>query len=155
MTRLRKWWRTWQAAISLGEPQAGRDPGMPEWGNPGDECRLSVTESIGDVKPTRGSETSQYLQEKTSTEIPLVAASEWGGAQTGEIRFSGVVGPQCGITEDSGTVWKVRQYRVTAPYTKSKMNLEASRVARPTWKVGWIWEDHLPRLNTFCQPIVY
>ena len=26
--------RTWQAAISLGEPQAGFDPGMSEWGNP-------------------------------------------------------------------------------------------------------------------------
>jgi hypothetical protein len=27
--------RTWQAAISLGEPQAGCDPGMSEWGNLG------------------------------------------------------------------------------------------------------------------------
>src|SRR5438552_16649268 len=26
--------RTWQAAISLGEPQAGFDPGISEWGNP-------------------------------------------------------------------------------------------------------------------------
>jgi hypothetical protein len=26
--------RTWQAAISLGEPQAGIDPGISEWGNP-------------------------------------------------------------------------------------------------------------------------
>ena len=30
------------------------------------------------MKQTEGSETSQYLQEKKSTEIPLVAASEWG-----------------------------------------------------------------------------
>ena len=37
---------------------------MPEWGNPGDECRLSSTEYIGGEKPTQGSETSQYLQEK-------------------------------------------------------------------------------------------
>jgi hypothetical protein len=28
--------RTWLAAISLGEPQAGFDPGISEWGNP---CR--------------------------------------------------------------------------------------------------------------------
>ena len=28
--------RAWQAAISLGEPQAGCDPGIPEWGNPDD-----------------------------------------------------------------------------------------------------------------------
>ena len=32
---------------------------------------------------TRGSETSQYPEEKTSTEIPVVVASEPGRAQTG------------------------------------------------------------------------
>ena len=26
--------RTWQAAISFGEPQAGIDPEISEWGNP-------------------------------------------------------------------------------------------------------------------------
>ena len=26
--------RAWQAAISFGEPQAGLDPEIPEWGNP-------------------------------------------------------------------------------------------------------------------------
>ena len=26
--------RTWQAAKSLGEPQAGFNPGVSEWGNP-------------------------------------------------------------------------------------------------------------------------
>ena len=31
----RKRRRAWQAAISPGEPQAGIDPGMPEWGNLG------------------------------------------------------------------------------------------------------------------------
>jgi hypothetical protein len=30
----RKRRRAWLAAISLGEPQAGVDPGIPEWGNP-------------------------------------------------------------------------------------------------------------------------
>ena len=33
------------------------------------------------VKRTRGTETSQYLEEKTSTEIPLVVASERGTGQ--------------------------------------------------------------------------
>ena len=33
------------------------------------------------VKRTRGTETSQYLEEKTSTEIPLVVASERGVGQ--------------------------------------------------------------------------
>ena len=33
-------------------------------------------------KRTRGTETSQYLEEEKSKEIPLVAASEGGRAQT-------------------------------------------------------------------------
>ena len=52
-----------------------------------------LTEFIGLEKRTRGSETSQYPQEEKSNEIPLVAASEKGKAQTGRIRPSGVVGP--------------------------------------------------------------
>ena len=39
------------------------------------------TEYIGLVKRTRGTETSQYLEEKTSTEIPRVVASESGVGQ--------------------------------------------------------------------------
>ena len=34
------------------------------------------------MKATQGSETSQYLEEEKSTEIPLVVASERGTAQT-------------------------------------------------------------------------
>ena len=34
------------------------------------------------MRRTRGSETSQYLEEEKSTEIPSVAASERGKAQT-------------------------------------------------------------------------
>ncbi len=33
------------------------------------------------VRQTRGTETSQYPEEKTSTEIPLVVASERGAGQ--------------------------------------------------------------------------
>ena len=43
---------------------------------------VSLAESIGQWKPTQGSETSQYLEEKKSNEIPSVAASEGGRAQT-------------------------------------------------------------------------
>ena len=43
-------------------------------------CRLSCTEYIGVKKRTRGTETSKYPEEKKSTEIPLVAASERGPA---------------------------------------------------------------------------
>ena len=38
--------------------------------------------SLFGVKRTQGTETSQYLEEEKSTEMPLVVASERGGAQT-------------------------------------------------------------------------
>ena len=41
----------------------------------------SMAEYIGFRKRTRGSETSQYPQERTSTETPLVVASERGPGQ--------------------------------------------------------------------------
>jgi hypothetical protein len=62
-------------------------------GQPGTLNRVpSRAEYIGAWKRTQGSETSQYLQEKKSSEIPSVAASERGGAQTGPSDRSGVVG---------------------------------------------------------------
>ena len=39
-------------------------------------------EYIVRVKVTKGTETSQYLEEKKETSIPTVAASEMGGVQT-------------------------------------------------------------------------
>ena len=73
--------RAWLAAISFGEPQAGVDPKIPEWGNP-TEVILGylIAEYIGYERRTRGTETSQYPQEKKSNEIPLVVASERGTA---------------------------------------------------------------------------
>ena len=63
-------------------------------GKPGSRHGLSPTaEHIGSVEGTRGSETSQYPQEKKSIEIPVVAASEPGTAQTVALRCNGVVGP--------------------------------------------------------------
>ena len=40
-------------------------------------------ESIGMAEATGGTETSKYPEERKSTEIPVVAASEPGSAQTG------------------------------------------------------------------------
>ena len=58
-------------------------------GKPGrGHARSSRTEFIGAAKRTQGTETSKYLVEKTSTETPLVVASERGLAQTGEKQFS-------------------------------------------------------------------
>ena len=49
-------------------------------------------------EPTRGTETSKYLQEEKSSEIPQVAASERGRAQTGSFRGAGVVGSVWGLS---------------------------------------------------------
>ena len=50
---------------------------MSEWGNPPRKWYL-FTEYIGLERRTWGTETSKYPEEKKSTEIPLVAASERG-----------------------------------------------------------------------------
>jgi hypothetical protein len=47
---------------------------------------VSWAEYIGSRRRTRGTETSQYLEEKTSTEIPRVVASESGAGQRLSIR---------------------------------------------------------------------
>jgi len=73
--------------------QATFDPEVSEWGNPRRFDRPSRTEYIGAAKPTLGSETSQYREEKKSNETPEVVASETGPGQTQEIRLLGVVGP--------------------------------------------------------------
>ena len=46
---------------------------------------ITSVNKIALVKRTRGTETSQYLEEKTSTEIPLVVASERGPGQCLEV----------------------------------------------------------------------
>ena len=57
--------RTWQAAKSFGEPQAGLDPEMSEWGNPAGGEPVTA-----EAEPTRGTETSKYPEEEKSKEIP-------------------------------------------------------------------------------------
>ena len=59
--------------------------GQPTWSN----VHVTVTESIGNSGDTQGSETSQYLKEKKSTEIPQVVASERGKAQTQRFTVGG------------------------------------------------------------------
>ena len=87
-----------------GSPQTGFDPEMSEWGNPPLHRWLSLrqqqkrpcakrvgglrvmcegvsrSEYIGAWRRTEGTETSKYLEEKKSTEIPKVVASEMGRA---------------------------------------------------------------------------
>ncbi len=61
-----------------GSWQISFDPEMSEWGNPA--VRSFSSEYIGRVKRTWRTETSKYPEEKTSTEIPKVVASEMGRA---------------------------------------------------------------------------
>jgi hypothetical protein len=42
---------------------------------------MRLLNKIGGFKQTQGTETSQYLEERTSTETPLVVASERGPGQ--------------------------------------------------------------------------
>ena len=70
--------------------------GQPGRGN----ARSSRAEFIGAVKRTRGSETSQYPLEEKSIEIPSVAASERGRAQTSSSDTRGVVGLSQGAARE-------------------------------------------------------
>ena len=58
-------------------------------GKPGKSRDLS---SLAREKRTQGTETSQYLEEEKSTEMPLVAASERGPSLNRDSLSFGVVG---------------------------------------------------------------
>ena len=77
--------------------------GKPE----GSNVPSFLTESIGKKSETWGSETSQYPEEKKSTEIPQVVASERGVAQTVEFTLRG-----CGTSKNIltliRTIWEGR-----------------------------------------------
>jgi hypothetical protein len=64
-------------------------------GKPGQSRGWSPTRKR--AEPTRGTETSQYLEEQKSTEILLVAVSERGTGQTVGACSRGVVGPRHGM----------------------------------------------------------
>jgi len=81
--------------------------GKPGWSN----VQSPAFEHIGRRSDTQGSETSQYLKEKKSTEIPLVAASERGEAKTSQFTGWGC-GTLDGTVEVSRTSWKARAKRV-------------------------------------------
>ncbi len=50
--------------------------GKPGWGN----SQSGLSEYIGQVQGTRGTETSKYPEEKKTTVIPRVVVSEMGTA---------------------------------------------------------------------------
>ena len=61
----------------MGEPGGSNVPSLAD-------------ESIVCAGGTRGTETSKYPEEKKSNEMPTVAASEEGRAQTCKLRLMGV-----------------------------------------------------------------
>ena len=67
------------AAISFGEPLAGYDPKISEWGNP---SRLMAghrrVNKIARRRHTGRSETSQYLEEK-KTNLAYAGTPDFGG----------------------------------------------------------------------------
>ncbi len=83
---------------------------------------------------TGGTETSKYPEEEKSTEIPGVAASETGPAQTGARarcgRFAAVLlggategripRPLLQTSHHRGTAWEVLPEKVIAPYPKGR-----------------------------------
>ena len=90
-------------------------------GKPGESHVSSPSaEFIGGKEPTGRTETSKYPQEKKSNEIPEVAASETGGAQTW--RKPGVVGPERGLPAHTACLaeatWNGPPERVRDPYAK-------------------------------------
>ena len=62
----------------------------PGWPNGETRSGASLIITPSGVKRTTGTETSQYREEEKSTEIPRVAASEIGGAQTDLLVGSGL-----------------------------------------------------------------
>ena len=63
---------------------------MSEWGNPHEQTSCIHTPIHNVWKGTRGTETSKYPEEEKSNEMPTVAASEEGRAQTEKLRLFGV-----------------------------------------------------------------
>ena len=66
----------------MGQPGGARAPSSP-----------------ATVRRTQGTETSQYLEEEKSIEMPLVAASERGPSPNRPPCGGGVVGPTDGLDE--------------------------------------------------------
>ena len=129
---------------------------------PGHAGELPLVER---VEASPGTETSQYREEKTSTEIPQVVASERGGAQT-DSRAIPATGCESGVDSRTGRevtlrggsskkpILTVTLLERTAREGESPvgtgMGLPAvcARVPRDTRNPVGSWGDHPPRLNT-------
>ena len=104
--------RAWKAAISLGE--------------------LLNERRSQDTRATQGTETSQYLEEKKSTETPSVAASERGSAQTGRDTVRGCGAGDMEWIEPSRSVLESRTRAGDSPVGQGKALLSGTQVGSGT-----------------------
>ena len=88
------------------------DPWISEWGNPaGGETGHPEMNEIVSEEGTRGTETSQYPEEKKEKSISVVAASEEGRGQTRRLRTGGVADHQGEAESELNTEGKRDQRR--------------------------------------------
>ena len=73
----------------------------PGWPNGETRPGASQVITLSGVKRTQGTETSQYLEEEKSIEMPRVAASETGPSPNRAPCGRGVVGPTDGSSDGS------------------------------------------------------
>ena len=82
------WWMPWQSeamkdVVNCDKPRGAVKQAVIRGFPNGETWQGNTLSSVGEYIAagghTQGSETSQYLQEKKATAIPLVAASERGG----------------------------------------------------------------------------
>jgi hypothetical protein len=91
---------------------------MSEWGNP---ARV-IPRYFRKEEPTRGTETSNYPEEEKSNEIPRVAASESGRAQTVAVQTAaGLRGLVDGDRKRSGTRLERRTGEGESPVCETRV----------------------------------
>ena len=90
-------------------------------------------------EPTQGTETSKYLEEKKSIEIPRVAASETGRAQTRVGRLNrGLWGRVGGESKHSGTVLERTTAEGERPVCEMRVDEPMRTPSRPGHVKPWL-----------------
>ena len=109
---------------------------------------------LSERKGTWGTETSKYPEEKKSNEIPQVAASERGRAQTGRLRSPGVEDRQKSKPFKPKLLGRSGTDSETLVGERKARGL-VSRVPRDTRNLVGSRVDHHPRQNTTERPIAH
>ena len=98
------------------------------------------TESIGVWSETQGTEPSKYLEEKKSTEIPKVAASEMGRSPNQYLYGTGVVGHTISILEIRRKVLGKPAKEGESPVFENRrygsVYLSTAGHEKPCWNLG-------------------